>query len=95
MCSRLVKELYAKGETPSTEVQNTYGYIDILTKTHLYEVKHNPESHAFLMALGQLLAYSKDHPNHKLVFASNKDISTYELRFKKLFESFDIEVIQV
>jgi len=79
---RLLKEL--GGEI---EVKTEFGYIDLLTKTEIIEIKNGMN---WKHGLGQLCVYSEYFPEHK------KRLHLFELeyneRINKLCKKYNIEV---
>lgn len=77
-------------------LKTSCGYMDIFAENKkeqlIIEIKKNPDGHQILIALGQLLTYSLDYPNAKLVFYSNKELS---LRHKEVLQSYNIDIRKV
>lgn len=84
----LKKNLYVVCE----EVKSSFGNIDLIAtkdnETLLIEIKYNLTTHKMMESLGQLIAYSEDYPNAKLILYSNKDIQE---TFKSLLRRNKIE----
>ncbi|MDD5543916.1 MAG: sigma factor-like helix-turn-helix DNA-binding protein [Acidobacteriia bacterium] len=60
-----------------TNVKVTGGYIDVLTDDTIYEVKINKPIHNIKSAVGQLVLYSKDYPDHQLCLVTPFKIKKY------------------
>lgn len=88
--TKLVEQFRNEGQHPKIEVETPNGKIDILTDDYIIEIKkYNGYKHA----LGQLLAYAQEYPNHKKIIylfdkPHNKDLTA----IKNLFDNFAIEV---
>lgn len=61
---RLIRDQLAATMGGDIEVECETGWIDILTKTHLVEVKR---AKLWKHAVGQLVAYGLDYPGHRLM----------------------------
>lgn len=83
----LIKREKLKGQT---EVKALFGLIDILTDTQLIEVK---EFRGYKSAIGQLIAYSKSYPKHRLRLHLFGDINHDRLKdITALCEEYNIKV---
>lgn len=73
-----------------TEVQTEFGRIDLLTDTTLFEIK---EARLWKSGIGQLLAYSNEYPNHKLVLFLFGDYSMLDITaVKQILEPLNIQL---
>jgi len=88
----LVEQLKSEYEI-IRQLKTTYGRIDIYAKKDgeefIFEIKKKPTGPAILRALGQLLAYSQDYPNAKLIFCSNKSLSK---KYEELLHCYNIDI---
>jgi hypothetical protein len=82
--SKLKEELGA-----ASEVKTAFGYVDLLTDTKIIEIKNATN---WKDALGQILCYSIEYPEHTKVivlFGEIKDIETV----KKAYDKYGVELI--
>lgn len=85
-------QLYFDSENTEFEVQCNMGRIDILTLTHIVEVKKMAYKH---YALGQILSYKYYYPNHipALVIYGSRKNKLHQLKeFKLICNSLGVEL---
>jgi hypothetical protein len=73
------------------EIKSSLGYIDLLTKNQVIEVKN---AQRFLQALRQVLCYSKDFPElEKRIHLFGNNAKYYQEKAKKLCEKNKYDVV--